>query len=198
MCTSPPEKVGSAKSGTPWARMHLAQLSHCCCCAGESCWPVVPHPPGTSALHASDATGRRKTSGPRPAYGTRSRRWGSQPGRGSSIPRGCACTGKYARAFARGGWCPPDEDPPVWDAVVVGPAPALGTVGELDPPEQAATATPARRQRRGHCHSNEDRRSGAGSCFVSWLAVGHAPQSSQRDVASTYVFFDTRTICAYA
>jgi hypothetical protein len=52
MCTWLPEKVGSAKSGTPWARMHLAQSSHCCCCAGESCWPPVHHW-GASDLHAS-------------------------------------------------------------------------------------------------------------------------------------------------
>jgi hypothetical protein len=49
---------------------------------------------------------------------------------------------EYDRAFARG-VVPFDEDPPVWAAVVVGPAPALGTVGDVDPPEQAATATPS-------------------------------------------------------
>jgi hypothetical protein len=32
----PPEKVGSAKLGTPWARTHLAQDSHACSWAGES------------------------------------------------------------------------------------------------------------------------------------------------------------------
>jgi hypothetical protein len=48
---------------------------------------------------------------------------------------------EYARAFARG-VVPSDEEPPAWDTVVVGPAAALGTVGDVDPPEQAATATP--------------------------------------------------------
>jgi CheY-like chemotaxis protein len=35
--TARPEKVGSGKFGTPWARMHWAQLSHACCWLGESC-----------------------------------------------------------------------------------------------------------------------------------------------------------------
>src|SRR5947209_13896255 len=47
---------------------------------------------------------------------------------------------EYAWAFSRG-VVTLDEDPPAWTAVVVGPAPALGTVGDLDPPEQAASAT---------------------------------------------------------
>jgi len=36
---------------------------------------------------------------------------------------------------------PPDEDAPAREAIVVGPAPALGTVGDFDPAAQAATAT---------------------------------------------------------
>jgi hypothetical protein len=53
-CTARPEKVGSGKFGTPWARMHLAQLNHACCWAGESCWPVDCHGEGR-ALHACSA-----------------------------------------------------------------------------------------------------------------------------------------------
>jgi hypothetical protein len=45
---------------------------------------------------------------------------------------------------------PPDEDAPASEAVVVGTAPALGTVGDLDPPEQAATATPSTTAAAGH------------------------------------------------
>jgi hypothetical protein len=29
--TARPEKVGSGKFGTPWARMHFAQLNHASC-----------------------------------------------------------------------------------------------------------------------------------------------------------------------
>jgi hypothetical protein len=34
---------------------------------------------------------------------------------------------------------PPDEDAPACEAVVVGPAPTLATVGDFEPLEQAAT-----------------------------------------------------------
>ena len=33
------------------------------------------------------------------------------------------------------------------------------------------------------------------TCWLCWFAVCHAPKSTQRGVASTYVFFDTPTIC---
>jgi hypothetical protein len=52
--TARPEKVGSGKSGTPWARMHLAQPNHACCSAGESCWPAECHGEGR-ARHACSA-----------------------------------------------------------------------------------------------------------------------------------------------
>ncbi len=45
-CTSLPENVGSGKSGTPWALMHLAQFNHACCWADESSWPVEFHGDG--------------------------------------------------------------------------------------------------------------------------------------------------------
>jgi hypothetical protein len=43
---------------------------------------------------------------------------------------------------------------------------------------------------------SEDRRSRTAACSRCWLAVGHAFQSRQRDVASAYAVFDTPTICA--
>jgi hypothetical protein len=52
--TARPEKVGSGKFGTLWARMHLAQLNHACCWAGESCWPLDRHGEGR-ALQACSA-----------------------------------------------------------------------------------------------------------------------------------------------
>ena len=64
--TSLPEKVGSAKSGTPWARMHLAQFSHACCWAGESCWPVAHHG-DVSDLHACRAPWNAADCGSIPA-----------------------------------------------------------------------------------------------------------------------------------
>jgi hypothetical protein len=48
--------------------------------------------------------------------------------------------------------------------------------------QQAGDTDPANPNPTGRC-----------SC---WLAVGHAPQSRQRGVASTYAIFDTPTICA--
>jgi len=50
-CTSLPENVGSGKAGTPWVRMHWAQLNHACCWAGVSSWPVEFHGDGND-LHA--------------------------------------------------------------------------------------------------------------------------------------------------
>jgi hypothetical protein len=57
---------------------------------------------------------------------------------------------EYASAFVKAAVAP-GEDPPVWAAVVVGPAPTLVTLGDVDPPEQAASATPSRpRTAAGH------------------------------------------------
>ena len=50
----PPGKVGSAKLGRPCARMQLAQVSHACSWADESCWRPVHHW-GDSDLHACTA-----------------------------------------------------------------------------------------------------------------------------------------------
>src|SRR6185437_12998081 len=55
----------------------------------------------------------------------------------------------YARAFARGVE-PLDEDPPAGAALVVGPAPTLATVGDVDPAEQPATAAPSTMAAMGH------------------------------------------------
>jgi hypothetical protein len=48
---------------------------------------------------------------------------------------------EYASALASG-VCPAESDPPAEGAVVVGPEPALETVGDFDPAEQAVTVTP--------------------------------------------------------
>jgi hypothetical protein len=59
------------------------------------------------------------------------------------------------------------------------------------------TVTEDTHKSRGHDdQDSEDRRSCAAACARCWLAVGHASQSGQRGVASTYAVFDTPAICS--
>jgi hypothetical protein len=95
----------------------------------------------------------------------------------------------YASAFA----CSvADDDPPAWTAVVVVPEAALWTVGDFDPPEQAATVTPKATTAAAH------------SCDGRIIPPGRRPALGRRSlgtdtpsaVSATSVVFDMAAICA--
>jgi two-component system response regulator VanR len=95
----------------------------------------------------------------------------------------------YAWAFARG-VVAPDEDPPVWAAVVVGPAPALGTVGtvgDLDPPEQAATATHSTTAAAGHRFDERNLRAGSLEVMPPIKAAAVLPARMWFSICRRYV-----------
>jgi hypothetical protein len=96
---------------------------------------------------------------------------------------------EYASALARG-VVAPDEDPTGRAGVVVGTAPALGTVGDLDSAPQAATATPNTTAAAGH--SLDER------ITPPRRQTGLPPSSPRRDtpppVSATYQVFDMPTI----
>ena len=134
---------------------------------------------------------------------TRSPRWGSAPGRGSSGRRGCVCTG--SRPQLRRASTPPTNlilpsGRRSWSV-------ASRRSGPSDPPEQPATVTPRATAAAAHrCDGrmiprfDTTRPSGCRfrrtvTCYLWPARCRSCLQSSQRDVASTYVFFDTPAIC---
>ena len=131
---------------------------------------------------------------------TRSPRWGSAPGRGNSERRGCVCTG--SRPQLRRASTPPTPTRAARSSPL---EPAVGTV---EPPEQPATVTPRATAAAAHrCDGrmiprfDTTRPSGCRfrrtvTCYLCRFAVGHASSQASVDVASTYVVFDTPTICS--
>jgi hypothetical protein len=95
----------------------------------------------------------------------------------------------YASAFA---CSEAGDDPPAWTAVVVVPEAALWTVGDFDPPEQAATVTPKATTAAAHrC----DKRI-IPPCRQPGLGPSFPATDTPSAVSATSVVFDMAAICA--